>query len=256
LLFLTRSRLTVVRDQHKVSSVIFAQTCRLVSRILVLIPALMLLHPVLLRAEPITIHFTAKIGANNSIDLGDIFNEGAGADLKGQVIAGAVTIDPAPLTDLCGTAPACYADFGAGAVSVSFRLNGVTSTVVSTGTSGFFGGRSGGSIAISDRSHGGYNYLAAGAASEDGMVQQYIGALFGNATLFDADSDPLAAIASLGRIGGGSSLVKGGITLLTPVEHLDATILSIDVPEPATLSLLGLGALAMAAARRGRTSKA
>jgi hypothetical protein len=135
--------------------VILAQTWTFVSRIPVLAVALMLLHPGSLRADPITIHFTAKIGTSNNIDWEDVFNEGAGANLKGQIIAGAVTIDPTPLTNLCGTAAACYGDLGAGAVSVSFTLNGVTSTVVSSGTLGYFGGRSGGSILISDRSHGG-----------------------------------------------------------------------------------------------------
>jgi hypothetical protein len=221
-----------------------------VSRILLLAPALMLLHLAAPRAEPVTIRFTAKIGAGNNIDWANVFNEGAGANLKGQIIAGEVVIDPAPLSGLCGTLAACYGDFGTGAVSVSFSLNGVTSTVVSSGTTGYFGGRSAGLVSIGDHTHGGYNYLAVGATS-DGMVQQSIGALFSNATLFDATSDPAAALASLGHIRDGFGLVAGGVTFLSPVEHLDAMILSIDVPEPAALSLLGLGALVLAGVRRG-----
>jgi hypothetical protein len=164
-----------------------------------------------------------------------------------------VTIDPAFLTQACGGVGACYGDFGAGAISVSFTLNGITSTVMSSGTIGYLGNRSGGSVSIRDRRHGGVNYLDAGATSADGMVQQSIGVLFNNATLFDAPGgDPADAIYSLGRIGGGKGLVKGGITYMSPVEHLDAVILSIEVPEPAALSLFGLGLLLLAAARPGR----
>jgi hypothetical protein len=226
---------------------------RLVSRLAVLLAALPLLLPGMARAAPIMIHFTAQVAGGNSIDTDDVFAEGAGANLRGQIITGSVTIDPAFLTQACGGVGACYGDFGAGAISVSFTLNGITSTVMSSGTIGYLGNRSGGSVSIRDRRHGGVNYLDAGATSADGMVQQSIGVLFNNATLFDAPGgDPADAIYSLGRIGGGKGLVKGGITYMSPVEHLDAVILSIEVPEPAALSLFGLGLLLLAAARPGR----
>jgi hypothetical protein len=226
---------------------------RLVSRLAVLLAALPLLLPGMARAAPIMIHFTAQVAGGNSIDTDDVFAEGAGANLRGQIITGSVTIDPTFLTQACGGVGACYGDFGAGAISVSFTLNGITSTVMSSGTIGYLGNRSGGSVSIRDRRHGGVNYLDAGATSADGMVQQSIGVLFNNATLFDAPGgDPADAIYSLGRIGGGKGLVKGGITYMSPVEHLDAVILSIEVPEPAALSLFGLGLLLLAAARPGR----
>jgi hypothetical protein len=221
-------------------------------RFLPLAFALVLVHPDAPRAEPITIEFIAQIGTSNAIDTADVFGEGYGANLAGQVIAGSVTVDPSPLTELCATGGACYGDFGAGAISVSFTLNGITSTTISTGTTGYFGGRSGGSVVICDPSDGGNNYVAVGASSPDGMVQQSIGALFTVATQFDAygNGDPGTAIDSLDAIGNGSGLVKGGITYMNPVEHLDATILSIHIPEPAGLAVFGVGLLALAAARR------
>jgi hypothetical protein len=217
---------------------------------------LVLVHPTASRAALVNIEFTAQVGSSNNIDTEDVFGEGFGANLAGQVITGSVTIDPASLTQLCSTGGACYGDFGAGAISVSFTVNGVTSTTVSSGTQGYFGGRSGGSLLICDSADGGNNYLDVGATSPDGMVQQSIGALFTVATLFDAfgNGDPTTAIDSLDAIGGGLGLAKGGITYLNPIEHLDATIVSIDIPEPAGLALFGAGLLLLAGARRARTT--
>jgi hypothetical protein len=219
-----------------------------------LLPAcalLLALSPVA-RADPTLIAFTAMIGSGNNIDTEDVFGEGYGADLKGQVIAGSIFIEPSGLSQRCGPGGACYGDFGAGVVSVSFTLNGITSTVVSTGTLGYFGSSSGGLVSICDPADGGYNYLAVGAASADGMVQEAIGVLFNDATLFSAygGGDPAAAISSLDGIGGGSGLVKGGITFMSPVEHLDATILTIDAPEPAGLAVLAVGLVGLRIVRR------
>jgi hypothetical protein len=221
-------------------------------RSLLLICALSLTVSSVASADPITIAFTAMVGSSNNIDIEDVFGEGYGANLADQVIAGSLSIDPASLLQRCGAGGACYGDFGAGRVSVSFTLNGITSTVVSTGTLGYFGNVSGGSVSIADPSDGGNNYLAVGAASPDGMVEESIGVLFNNATLFSAygGGDPAAAIDSLGSIGGGWGLVKGGITFLSPVEHLDATILTIDVPEPDDWALLGVGLVGLGLVRR------
>jgi hypothetical protein len=221
-------------------------------RLFALLFALAAIRPDVSHAEPIAIEFTAQVGTSNNIDSGNVFGEGFGADLTGQIISGLLTIDPSHLTALCSTGGACYADFGAGAVTVSFTLNGITSTTVSTGTMGYFGGRSGGSVLICDPSNGGNNYLAVGATSPDGMVQQSIGALFTLATLFDAygSGDPTTAIDSLDAIGGGSGLAKGGITFISPIEHLDATILSIDIPEPAAWPVFGVALLLLAKSRR------
>jgi hypothetical protein len=120
---------------------------------------------------------------------------------------------------VCGAVGGCYGDFGAGAISVSFCLTGVSATVVSNGSLGYFGNRSGGMVSIDDSSGGGCDYLAAGATNRDGMVEESIGVLFDNATLFSAHG--------------------GGIILMTPAEHLDARIFTIRVTEPASLPLLG-----------------
>jgi hypothetical protein len=212
-----------------------------VSRFFLVVCALVLPIATAAQAAPVTVDFTAVIGIGNSFDAEDVFGEGSGANLAGQVIAGSVVIDPAALTQVCIGGGACYSDFGAGAISISFTLNGMTTTVVSKNIPGSFINRAAGSVSISDLSHGGYNYVAVAATSPDGMVQESIGALFNNATLFSAfgDGDPSAAIASLASIGGGSGLVNGGITFLSPVEHLDATILGIAAADPAGLSLFG-----------------
>ena len=222
------------------------------SRFVVLVCAWAVALVVPARADLVRINFTAMIGSSNSVDRDDLFGEGFQANLAGQVIVGSVTIDPSALTELCSTGGACYGDFGAGAVSVSFSLNGITSTVVSTGTLGYFGNRSGGSVSISDLSDGYWNYVAVGATSPDGMMQESLGAMFNSRTLFSAygNGDPTVAVDSLEAIGGGRGLVGGGITLMTPDEHLDATILTIDVPEPTGLGLLGVALTALIIARR------
>ena len=212
-----------------------------VSRFFLLVCLLALTIATTAWAAPVTVDFTAVIGTSNSVDTENVFGEGSGADLAGQVIVGSVIIDPTSLTGVCGRGGACYRDFGAGAISISFTLNGITSTVVSQHIPGSFINRASGSVSISDSSHGHFNYLAVGATGSDGMVQQSIGALFNNATLFSAYGNgvPSAAIASLASIGGGAGLVSGGITFLSPVEHLDATIRSINVPDPSGLAPSG-----------------
>jgi PEP-CTERM motif len=245
LLFLARSIIAVLSATREGVLMVLAAF-----RYAVLIIVTVTLSPAA-HAVSITIDLTAMIGSSNNIDTEGVFGEGYGANLKGQVITGSVSIDPVSLTEICRTGGACYGDFGAGGVSVSFTLNGMTSTVVSTGTLGYVGNSSAGSVLIDDPSHGGANYLAVGAASPDGAVQESIGVLFNNKTLFSAygGGDPMTAVDSLGRIGAGAGLVKGGITLLSPVEHLDATILTIDVPEPGSLALI---AVVLAGLRIGR----
>ena len=201
-------------------------------------------------AAPIVVQFAARVGTVNNIDAADIFHEGYDANLAGQIIDGSVTIDPLPLTALCASGGACFGDFGAGAISVSFTLNGVTSTVVSTGTLGYFGGRSGGSLSLNSLGNGGDNYLAAGATTPDGMVQQSLGVLFNSATRFNAASSPAVAVGSLAAIGGGTGLVAGGITYMNPVEHLDATILAIQAPEPGGIAVFAVALAMLMVARR------
>lgn len=84
------------------------------------------------------------------------------------------------------------------------------------------------------------------------MVQQSIGVLFDDATSFSAygGGEPAAAIASLDGVGNGSGLVEGGISFMSPLEHLDATILTIEVPEPGGLALLGAGLAGLGIALR------
>lgn len=219
--------------------------------------------PCAAHATPLTIDFTATIGTSNNIDTGDVFGEGYGANLTGQEIDGSITIDPSPFVQACSSIDPCWGDFGAGALTVSFTLNGITATVTSSGTLGFLGDRSGGSVSITDSTHG--NSFEIAAASPDGMVEETVGAAFGNSTLFDAygGGDPNTAIGSLDAIGQGNGLVWGGITYLSPVEHLDATIDSIDaiqvatvttsdndIPEPSGNGLLGLAVAALWRARR------
>lgn len=239
------------------------------SRCLLPVCALALTIGAAAQAAPVTVDFSAIIGTHNSTDTEDVFGEGLGANLAHQIIVGSVIINPASLSEVCTGGAACYSDFGAGAISISFTLNGITTTVVSRDIPGSFINRAAGSVSISDPSHGGSNYLGAAATGADGMMQASIGALFNNATLFSAygNGDPLAAIGSLASIGDGAGLVGGGITLLTPAEHLDATILSIgiqratppissndgvSVPEPAAITLFGAGLCGLGATRRRR----
>jgi hypothetical protein len=211
--------------------------------------------PVVSRAE-VTLRFSARVGGTNNIDVGNIFHEGASANLQGQIITGTATIDSAGLVQECGAGGACYGDFGAGSISVSFTLNGVTSTTVSTGTLGYYGYRSGGSVSIMDPApgDGGYNNFEIQADSPDGMLQQQIGAMYNLQAAFTAYGgsraapDPEVAIDSLATIDDGQ-LVWGGITLLTPIEHIDAEVIAISVPVPEPAGL-GLAGFALAAAVR------
>ena len=218
----------------------------------IILPVFLLLLSVASHAAPVTIGFTAMIGDRNNIDTDDVFGEGVAADLSGQTIVGSFTIDPSALTQVCSFSGACYLDYGAGAISAAFTLNGITASVISTGTLGFAGNTSGGMVSIKDPANGGSNYLSVGAASADGAIQETIGVLFGGTTGFSAfgGGDPLAAIGSLGTIGGGQGLVAGGITFMSATEHLDATIITIEVPEPPGMWLVGLGLLALEIARR------
>ncbi len=207
------------------------------------------------RAAPALIEFTAMIGPGNAIDTGNVFGEGYGADLAGQIITGSIVIDAASLRQRCGVGGACYTDQGAGAVSVGFTLNGVTVTAVSTGTLGYAGNSSGGLVQINDPAHGGDNYLAVGATSTNGTMQASVGALFSAATVFSAygGGSPTVAIDSLSSIAAGSGLIAGGITLLSPIEHLDATILTIEaagIPEPFGLGVLGVALAGLGWVRR------
>lgn len=238
--------LFVSRSIMERASIVFAVKIRFV----VLLATMTLFHVAASHAYPTVVRFTARVGTSNNIDMANTFNEGYGANLTGQIIYGSITIDPGPLAGLCASGGACFADFGAGALAVSFTLNGMTATVVSTGTLGYFGGRSGGSLAVNSLGSGGDNYLAAGVTSPDGMVQESLGALFNNATLFDAAASPVFAVSSLSTIGAGAGLVAGGITYMNPVEHLDATILGIDVPEPGAVPVFGMALMMLSAARR------
>ena len=194
----------------------------------------------------VTLNFQARIGTINNIDISDIFHEGAGANLQGQIITGTATVETAGLVQRCGSGGACYGDFGAGSVSISFTLNGVTSTVVSTGTMGYYGYSSGSSVSIMDPAagHGGYNNFEIAADSPDGLLQEQIGAMYNPQAAFSAYGgsvsapDPTRAVDSLATLDQGQ-MVWGGITLLTPIEHLDAQLLdvSVPVPEPAALGL-------------------
>jgi hypothetical protein len=211
------------------------------------------------RADPILIAFTAMIGTSNDIDAGDVFGEGYGANLGKQMIVGSVTIDPASVTESCDVEGACHQDLGAGALIVSFTLNGMTSTTISSGVPNYSGPGAGGSVAISDPSNGGYNYLAVAASSPNGMLRQSIGVLFDLATRFSAygNGEPATAIDSLSGIGDGSGLVNGGVTFLSPIEHLDATIVTINaraVAEPAGLALLVVGLAGARMVRRKRAN--
>lgn len=229
---------------------------RSVRRVGVLI--LLLALPAMARAD-VTLRFSAEIGSTNNVDTGNIFNEGAGANLQGQIITGTATIGSAGLVQECGSGGGCYGDFGAGSIRVSFTLNGITSTVVSTGRMGYYGDRSGGSVSIMDPapSDGGYNNFEVQADNPDGTLQEQIGAMYNLQSAFSAYGgslaapDPAAAIDSLTSIDEGQ-LVWGGITLLTPTEHLDAEVIGITVPvpEPAGLGLAGL--VLAAAVRRWR----
>lgn len=194
-------------------------------------------------AGPIVIHFAAKV--QSGADRDNLFQYGANADLAGQILTGSVSVEPEPMIAVPAGAGAAYADFGAGAITFGLTLNSVSLTIVSTGTLGFGGSRSGGELTIEDIGHGGYNYMDVGATSPDGMTQLTLSALFAPSVAFSA-----ASIPSLGAIGGGRGLTAGGITLMTASgEHISATLLSVDVPEPGSLPVLLLAAAVLLFAR-------
>ncbi len=183
-------------------------------------------------AGPVVIHFTASI--QSGTDPANLFGEAADPDLAGQILTGSVSIDPAAMTPASESDGISYGDFGAGAVSVSVALNGMSLNAVSSGTIGYFGNRSGGEVTVGDLADGGYNYMDAGASTPDGMVQVSLSALFNRSVALSA-----ASVGSLAAIGDGKGLTVGGVTVMTASgEHVTAALLFMSVPEPASWSIL------------------